>query len=139
MGKQGSPRSPQPKNPMLDVSYGLKECDFRCSEKQQQHGDPSLGRRGSGGDNHWNKVILVQGLRNHSGKFTASKGAHIEKRPIWWLRRQIKSIIFTILLTGFLFVWDSLLFVILDNLMLQNSSTPSRTIETEVGCFSYCT
>lgn len=134
MGKQGSPRSPQPKNPMLDVSYGLKECDFRCSEKKQQHGDPCLGRRGSGGDNHWNKVILMQGLRNHSGKFTASKGVvQMEKRPIWWwLRRHIKSIIFTILLTGFLFAWDSILFVILDNLMLQNSSTPSRTIGTEV-------
>lgn len=130
MGKQGSPRSPQPKYPMLDVSYGLKECDFRCSEKQQL-GDPSLGRRGSGGDTYWDKVIFVQGLRNHSGKITASKGVHMEKRPTWWLRRHIKSIIFTIFLTGFLFAWDSLLFVILDGWMLQNSLTSSRTIGTE--------
>ncbi|KAI5657379.1 hypothetical protein M9H77_26172 [Catharanthus roseus] len=130
MGKQGSPRSSLPKKAVLDVSYGVKEFDFRFSETQQS-GDPFMGRRGSGGDNHWGKAILVQGLRNDSVKLAACKGGYVGKRPIWWLRRHFRSIIFTILLMCLIFVWDSLLFTILDNMILQNSLTTPRTIGEE--------
>ena len=130
MGKQGSPRSPKPKNSILDVSYGMRESQSRCSDMQQT-GDPSLGRRGSGGDNHWDKVILVQGLRNDSGKFAASKGVNASKKHMWWLPRHIRRIILAFVFMSFLFLLDSLLFSLLESI-IKNHSAPHRSTGQEV-------
>ncbi|KAL3522513.1 hypothetical protein ACH5RR_015347 [Cinchona calisaya] len=136
MGKQDSRKSPRPKNPILDVSYGVREYQSRCSEMQQA-GDPSLGKRGSGGDKHWGNVILVQGLRNDSGKFAPCKGVYAGKRHMWWLRRHIRLIFLTFLFMGILFVLDSLLFSLLDALILKNNTTPRRSTRQEETSTGY--
>lgn len=129
MGKQGSPRSPKPKNSILDVSHGVRDYQSRCSEMQQT-GDPSLGRRGSGGDNHWDKVILIHGLRNDSGKFAAFKGVNACKKHTWWLPRHIRLIILAFVFMSLLFLLDSLLFSLLES-MIKNHSAPRRSTRQE--------
>lgn len=122
MGKQGSAKSLRPHNPTLDGTFAAKDNVFQHSE--MQHGnDKSLGRRVSVGDFRWDDV-LVQGLKNEPGKFNACKGVYTGRsRPLWWLCRHVRSIILTILLLGFLFLLDSLMFSIFDSVHLNASST----------------
>nr|XP_048323377.1 O-fucosyltransferase 8 isoform X2 [Ziziphus jujuba var. spinosa] len=68
MGKQNSPRSPRPEPLDDDLSLRMKECQIRSSENGN---DPSIGRRMSGGDNHWNsKMVLPYGWKNDNAKYT---------------------------------------------------------------------
>lgn len=136
MGKQGSPRSTKPKNPFLDVSYGMREYQSRCSEMQQA-GDPSLGRRGSGGENKWGSVVFVQGVRNDSGKFAVSKGVYAGKKNVWWLNRHIRLILIAFVFMGFLFLLDSLLFSLLDAIIINNYSMPHRSTRQEERITGY--
>ncbi|XP_016483805.1 O-fucosyltransferase 8 isoform X1 [Nicotiana tabacum] len=132
MGKQGSPRGRRVENQELDISFGVKEHEFRSLD-MQHGGDPPLGRRLSGGDYNWDKVVLSKGLKNDSFKFNPSKGVHVGKRQMWWLHRHIKSIAFTILLMGFLFLLDSLVCLIFDPAMLQNNFSLQGSSKTKVG------
>ncbi|KAK4361210.1 hypothetical protein RND71_020162 [Anisodus tanguticus] len=131
MGKQGSPRGRQEENADLDISYGDKEQQFG-SLLVQHGGDPPIGRRLAGGDYNSDNVFLAEGLKNDSAKFTPCKGAYVGKRQMGWLHRHIKSIVFTLLLMGFLFLLDSLWFSIFDPVMLQNKFPLQGSSKTEV-------
>ncbi|KAL0363482.1 UNVERIFIED_CONTAM: O-fucosyltransferase 8 [Sesamum calycinum] len=88
MGKQGSPKSPHPGSLSFDASSGLKEYPLRWNE-MLQNGDPSLGRRVSGGEYNWDKPILVKGFKNDGVKYNASKGGSAGKKHLWWLLRHL--------------------------------------------------
>ncbi|KAK4347255.1 hypothetical protein RND71_033594 [Anisodus tanguticus] len=81
MGKQGSPRGRRVENQDLDISFGVKEHEFRSLD-MQIGGDPPIGRRLSRGEFNWDKVFLAKGLKNDSAKFTPCKGAYAGKRQI---------------------------------------------------------
>ncbi|CAK9148118.1 unnamed protein product [Ilex paraguariensis] len=129
MGKQGSPKSPRPEHPNLDVSFGVKNSQFRGSE-MQKGSDPFIGRRMSG-----DKVFLVHGVKNDSSKFSNFKGVQAGKRHMW-IRRNLRSIGFTFLLIGFLFVLDSLMCSIFDP-TIQSSSIPRKSNETRESRTAY--
>ncbi|XP_060192353.1 O-fucosyltransferase 8 isoform X1 [Lycium barbarum] len=131
MGKQGSPRGRRVENQDLDISFGVKEHEFRSLD-MQHGGYPPVGRRLSGGEFKWDKVFLAKGLKNDSAKFTPSKGVYVGKRQMWWLHRHIRSIVFTLLLMGFLYLLDSLLFSIFDPVMLRNNFSLQGSSKTEV-------
>ncbi|KAK2983457.1 hypothetical protein RJ640_024453, partial [Escallonia rubra] len=118
MGKQGFPRSPRPEHTNFNLPFRLKDM--------QKGGDPSTGKRVTGGDCQWNKVVLFHGLKNDSAKFGAYKGGYPGKRHVWF-RRHVRSIIFTIALMGFLFLLDSLLISVFDPASLKSSSTPRKS------------
>ncbi|KAJ8549463.1 hypothetical protein K7X08_033170 [Anisodus acutangulus] len=130
MGKQGSPRGRRVENQDLVISYGVKEHEFRSLEVQHG-GDPPIGRRLSGGEFNGDRVFLAKRLKNDSVKFTPCKGAYAGKRQMWWLHRHIKSIVFTLLLMGFLYLLDSLLFSIFDP-ALQNNFSLQGSSKTKV-------
>ncbi|XP_015063256.1 O-fucosyltransferase 8 isoform X1 [Solanum pennellii] len=131
MGKQGSPRGRRVENQDLDISFGVKENEFRSLD-MQYGGDPPVGRRLSGGDYNWDKVVLTKGMKNDSAKFAPCKGVYVGKRQMWWLHRHIRSIVFTLLLMGFLYLLDSLLFSIFDPAMLQNNFSLQGSSKAEV-------
>lgn len=118
-------------NQDLDISFGVKEHEFRSLDLQHG-GDPPIGRRFSGGEYNWDKVVLTKGMKNDSAKFTPCKGVYVGKRQMWWLHRHIRSIVFTLLLMGFLYLLDSLLFSIFDPAMLQNNFSLQGSSKTEV-------
>ncbi|XP_031125359.1 O-fucosyltransferase 8 isoform X1 [Ipomoea triloba] len=90
--------------------------DNNTSEMQNGSDKKCLGRR-----------VLSAGDLVHQGKLNGSKGVYSgRKRPLWWLFRHARSIILTILLVGFLFLLDSLMFAISDSLHLTASSTQSE-------------
>nr|GME14470.1 O-fucosyltransferase 8 isoform X2 [Ipomoea batatas] len=90
--------------------------DNNTSEMQNGNDKKCLGRR-----------VLSAGDLVHQGKLNGSKGVYSgRKRPLWWLFRHVRSIILTILLVGFLFLLDSLMFAISDSLHLTASSTQSE-------------
>lgn len=125
MGKQGSPKRPRPTSLSFDASSGLKEYQLRWTE-MLINGDPSRGRRSSGADYNWNKAILLKGYKNDFAKYSASKGVYASKRHTWWLRRHVRSIIFTFVLLGFFFLLDSLMFSFYDPTFLNNALTPTK-------------
>lgn len=131
MGKQGSPKSPRPGSLSFDASSGLKEYQLRWTE-MLQNGDPSLGRRASGGDYNWDKAILIKGYKNDSVKHSVCKGVYAGKRHIWWLRRHLRSIIFTFMLMGFFFLLDSLIFSYFDPTFLKNNPSPRKAYAPKV-------
>ncbi|KAF3451301.1 hypothetical protein FNV43_RR07396 [Rhamnella rubrinervis] len=76
MGKQGSPRSPRPEPLDSGLSLEMKEYQIRSSETGN---DPSIGRRMSGGDYHWNtKMVLPHGLKSDNAKYTTFKASYAE-------------------------------------------------------------
>ncbi|PHU26319.1 hypothetical protein BC332_04651 [Capsicum chinense] len=131
MGKQGSPRGRRVENQDLDISFGVKENEFRSLD-MQHGGDPPIGRRLSGGYYNWDKVVLAKGLKNDSAKFAPCKGVYVGKKQMRWLHRHIRSIVFTLLLMGFLYLLDSLMFSIFDSTMLQNNFSLQGSSKTEV-------
>ncbi|XP_020547003.1 uncharacterized protein At1g04910 isoform X3 [Sesamum indicum] len=132
MGKQGSPKSPRPGSLSFDASSGFKEYQFRWNE-MLQNGDPSLGRRVSGGEYTWDKPIFVKGFKNDSVKYNASKGGSAGKKHLWWFLRHLRSIIFTFMLMGLLFLLDSLMFSLFDPSFLENSPNPSKAYDAKQG------
>ncbi|KAL0398449.1 UNVERIFIED_CONTAM: O-fucosyltransferase 8 [Sesamum radiatum] len=128
MGKQGSPKSPRPGSLSFDAYSGLKEYQLRWNE-MLQNGDPSLGRRVSGGEYNWDKPIFVKGFKNDSVKYNASKGGSAGKKHLWWLLRHLRSIIFTFMLLGFFFLLDSLMFSLFDPTFLEYSPYPSKAYD----------
>ncbi|CAN4105615.1 unnamed protein product [Withania somnifera] len=131
MGKEGSPGGRRVENRDFGISFVVKEPEYRSLEMQHSSELP-IGRRLSGGDYNWDKVVLAKGLKNDSAKFTPYKGVHVGKKQMWWLHRHIRSIVFTLLLMGFLYLLDSLLFSIFDPAMLQNSFSLQDSSKTEV-------
>ncbi|XP_062160984.1 O-fucosyltransferase 8 isoform X2 [Alnus glutinosa] len=126
MGKQGSPRRPRPGVQNADLALGMKDYQFRCPETLPGS-DPSLGRRMSWGDNHWNpKTVLFHGLKNDSAKYSAFKGVYVGKRHLW-LRKYVRSIAFMFGLMGFILLIDSLMVSIFD---VRNLLPPSTQIES---------
>ncbi|PIN07252.1 hypothetical protein CDL12_20185 [Handroanthus impetiginosus] len=126
MGKQGSPRSSRSLS--FDASPGLKEYQLRWTE-MLQNGDPSLGRRASGGDCNWANGLLVKGFKNDALKYGPCKGVCPGKRHKLWLRRHIRSIMFTFMLMGFLYMLDSLMFSLFDPSFLKSSPAPIKSYE----------
>ncbi|PIN24402.1 hypothetical protein CDL12_02856 [Handroanthus impetiginosus] len=126
MGKQGSPKSSCALS--FDTSPGLKEYQLRWAE-MLQNGDPSLGRRACGGDHNWDKGILVKGFKNDTLKYSACKGVCTAKRHKWWLRRHLRSIMFTFNLMGFLYMLDSLMFSVFNLSFLKSSPAPRQSYE----------
>ncbi|KAM7500689.1 hypothetical protein LguiA_025103 [Lonicera macranthoides] len=135
MGKQGSPKSPRPNDLNANLSSGAKDFQFRYLEKQQS-GDLSIGRRNSGGECQWNKVILFHGLRSNSAKFGSFKGGDAAKRQTW-VHKHLPSVVFTFGLLGFLFLLDSLMFSIFHPAIVQNSSTPIKSTPTKDSRIAY--
>ncbi|KAH9749069.1 O-fucosyltransferase 8 [Citrus sinensis] len=105
----------------------MKEYQIRRSENVPAS-DPSIGRRMSGGDHNWNsKVVLLNGLKSDSGKFSSScKGAHVGKRHMWF-HKNVRSIAYIFVLVGFFFLLDSLMVSIFDSINLQHSSTSKNS------------
>ncbi|XP_057764094.1 LOW QUALITY PROTEIN: O-fucosyltransferase 8-like [Salvia miltiorrhiza] len=112
MGKQG----PRPNSLSFDASSGLKEYELRWSA-MLLNGDPSRGR---------DRAVLVKGFKNEYAKFSAGKGVYSGKRHTWWLRRHMRSVIFTLALLGFFLVLDSFMFSYFDPTFLNNSPTPPQ-------------
>ncbi|KAM7505966.1 hypothetical protein LguiB_004870 [Lonicera macranthoides] len=135
MGKQGSPKSPRPNDLNANLSSGAKDFQFRYLEKQQS-GDLSIGRRNSGGECQWNKVILFHGLRSNSAKFGSFKGGDAAKRQTW-VHKHLPSVVFTFGLLGFLFLLDSLMFSIFHPPIVQNSSAPIKSTPTKDSRIAY--
>lgn len=88
--------------------------------------------------------MLLQGLRSGSGRHGSFKGVNAGKRNISWLQRHARSIIYTILLVGFLCGLDSLLYSVLDGKMLhkstitdQEAGTEQRVVEGKEGIKMY--
>ncbi|KAA8519637.1 hypothetical protein F0562_013918 [Nyssa sinensis] len=89
-----------------------------------------MGRRMLGGEYHWNKAVLLHGLKNGPVKFSPCKGVYVAKRHLWF-RKHLRSIILTFVLMGFLFILDSLMFSIFYPTVLQSSLPPSKSIGTK--------
>ncbi|KAK7844991.1 o-fucosyltransferase 8 [Quercus suber] len=91
----------------------MKEYQFRCPDTLPGS-DPSIGRRISCGDNHWNsKTVLLHGWKNDPAKYNASKGVYVGKKNLW-LRKHVKLIAFMLGLMGFILLIDSLMMSIFD-------------------------
>ncbi|OVA00115.1 GDP-fucose protein O-fucosyltransferase [Macleaya cordata] len=132
MGRQGSPRSPRPPpeltEPMkVKPSFGMKNCQVRCSENLPG-GDHKIGRRSLEGDFLCNKAGLVHGLKNDS--IQSSKGMYNGRRQMFFLGH-VRSIALVVGLMGSLFMLDSLMFSIIHSMNLQNSSPPRKSTELQ--------
>lgn len=91
----------------------MKEYQFRCPDTLPGN-DPSIGRRNSWGDNHWNsKTVLLHGWKNDPAKYNAPKGVYVGKKNLW-LRKHVKLIAFMLGLMGFILLIDSLMMSIFD-------------------------
>ncbi|KAL4627165.1 hypothetical protein ACB092_05G148300 [Castanea dentata] len=91
----------------------MKEYQFRCPDTLPGN-DPSIGRRISWGDNHWNsKTVLLHGWKNDPAKYNASKGVYVGKKNLW-LRKHVKLIAFMLGLMCFILLIDSLMMSIFD-------------------------
>ncbi|KAL3851402.1 hypothetical protein ACJIZ3_013284 [Penstemon smallii] len=113
MGKQGSPKSSRPGSLSFDASSNL-EYQLR-----------------------WEKAVLGKGIKNNIVKYGSYKGVCNGKRHTWWLHRHIRSIIFTFLLMGFLFLLDSLMFSLFNPSFLKTSPAPGKSHEQEGSNTAY--
>ncbi|CAH1429375.1 unnamed protein product [Lactuca virosa] len=126
MGKSGS------KQGDANSPCGSFKYQFRY-QKMVQGSDPTKGRRVSGGVYQWDKLELFNGLRSNSMKLGSIKGAYVGKRHTW-IRKHFSSIVFTLLLMGFLFLLDSLMGSIFEPSVLQ-SNPPPKKLSTETEMF----
>ncbi|KAI8568071.1 hypothetical protein RHMOL_Rhmol02G0169100 [Rhododendron molle] len=89
-----------------------------------------MGKQGSprmlGADYNWNKAGLFHGFKNDPSKISSCKGVHGGKRHVW-LRKNLRSMVITFGLIGFLFLLDSLVYSILEP---TSGSAPQKSIET---------
>ncbi|KAL4563314.1 hypothetical protein LXL04_027354 [Taraxacum kok-saghyz] len=122
MGKQGDANSP----------FGSFKYQFRY-QKLVQGNDHTKGRRMSGGVCQWDKFELLDGLKSNSMKISSLKGAYVGKKHTW-IRKHFSSIVFTVLLMGFLLLLDSLMGSIFEPSVLQNSPTLNK-ISTQIQMF----
>ncbi|KAF8413728.1 hypothetical protein HHK36_001721 [Tetracentron sinense] len=129
MGKQASPRSPRPPPLNVDLSFGLKDYQSRCTETVSGI-DPSFGRRTLGRDYLWHKTVMLQGLKSDTVKLGASKGIYSGKRLVW-LRKHVRLIVFVFGLMGSLFLLDSLMFSIVHSMNLRNGSPQRKSSELQ--------
>lgn len=106
------------------ASSGLKDYSMRWNEMLINGRDPSRGRRVSGADYNWDKasIFLKGGCKNGGSKVVFYGG----KRHLWWLRRHVRTIIFTFLLLAFFFVLDSFMFSYFDPTFVKTAPTPSK-------------
>ncbi|KAE9452495.1 hypothetical protein C3L33_15600, partial [Rhododendron williamsianum] len=89
-----------------------------------------MGKQGSprmlGTDYNWNKAGLFHGFKNDPSKISSCKGVHGGKRHVW-LCKNLRSMVITFGLIGFLFLLDSLVYSILEP---TSGSAPKKSIET---------
>lgn len=89
-----------------------------------------MGKQGSprmlGAD--YNKAGLFHGFKNDPSKISSCKVLYGGKRHVW-LRKNLRSMVITFVLMGFLFLLDSLVFSIFDP---TKSSTTKKSTETKV-------
>lgn len=113
------------------VSPGM-EHQLRWTEISQ-NGDPSLGRRSFGGEYNWDKPGTDKWFKNDRVKHSACKGVWGSKRYMKWLQRHIRSIVFTFMLTGFLFLLDSLMSSVFNPTLLKNMQAPRKSYDRQVN------
>ncbi|XP_026401156.1 O-fucosyltransferase 8-like isoform X1 [Papaver somniferum] len=113
MGKQG----------LLKSSYGMNNCQIRCSESSPG-GDHISGRRSLEGEYLSNKASIHHGSKNDSIPCSfASKGMYYGRRQMFFLSH-VRSTALVVAFMGALFLLDSLMFSIIHSMNLQIS--PSR-------------
>ncbi|KAG7598618.1 GDP-fucose protein O-fucosyltransferase [Arabidopsis suecica] len=95
MGKQGSPRSPRPENIDKEEKVGRRSLDSLSGN------DLLLGRR-----IYASEVSKAQGSKHDQSYGTSNK---FWKKQHSWLRRNFKSIVLMISVTGFIFCIDSIM------------------------------
>ncbi|XP_020869321.1 uncharacterized protein At1g04910 isoform X2 [Arabidopsis lyrata subsp. lyrata] len=95
MGKQGSPRSPRPENIDEKENIGRRSLDSLSGN------DLLLGRRIYGSE-----VSKAQGSKHDQSCVSSNK---FWKKQQSWLRRNFKSIVLMISVTGFIFCIDSIM------------------------------
>ncbi|CAE5958787.1 unnamed protein product [Arabidopsis arenosa] len=95
MGKQGSPRSPRPENIDKEEKVGRRSLDSLSGN------DLLLGRRIYGSE-----VSKAQGSKHDQSCVSSNK---FWKKQHSWLRRNFKSIVLMISVTGFIFCIDSIM------------------------------
>ncbi|CAL9216642.1 unnamed protein product [Arabidopsis halleri] len=95
MGKQGSPRSPRPKNIDKEEKVGRRSLDSLSGN------DLLLGRKIYGSE-----VSKAQGSKHDQSCVSSNK---FWKKQHSWLRRNFKSIVLMISVTGFIFCIDSIM------------------------------
>lgn len=95
MGKQGSPRSPRPENIDEKEKIGRRSLDSLSGN------DLLLGRRIYGSE-----VSKAQGSKHDQSCVSSNK---FWKKQQSWLRRNFKSIVLMISVTGFIFCIDSIM------------------------------
>ncbi|KZV56186.1 hypothetical protein F511_24003 [Dorcoceras hygrometricum] len=96
-----------------------------------QNGDQSLGRRSFGGEYNWDKPGTDKWFKNYRVKYSACKGVCGGKRHMKWLRKHIRSIVFTFMLTGFLFLLDSLMSSVFNPKLFKNLQAPRKSYDQE--------
>lgn len=98
MGKQGSPRSPRPDMIEKGEKFGRRSLDSLSGN------DLLLGRRLYGSE-----VSKAQGSKHDQSCGSSHKFSYSWKKQHSWLRRNFKSIVLMISVTGFIFCIDSIM------------------------------
>ncbi|KAI3886543.1 hypothetical protein MKX03_027844 [Papaver bracteatum] len=110
MGKQG----------LLKSSYGMSNCQIRCSESSPG-GDHISGKRPLEGEYLSNKAGIHHGSKNDSIPCSfASKGMYSGRRQMFFLSH-VRSVAVVVAFMGALFLLDSLMFSIIHSMNLQIS------------------
>ncbi|XP_073150274.1 O-fucosyltransferase 8-like [Henckelia pumila] len=110
------------------------EHQLRWTE-MSQNVDLSLGRRSFGGEYNWDKP--GKWFKNDRVKYSACKGVWGGKRHVKLLRRHIRSIVFTFMLTGFLFLLDSLMSSVINPTLFKNMQAPGKSYDQEGKNITY--
>ncbi|XP_073061370.1 O-fucosyltransferase 8-like isoform X1 [Primulina eburnea] len=99
--------------------------------RMSQNGDPSLGRRSFGGEHYWDKPGTEKWFKNDRVKYSACKRVWGGKKHMKWLRRHIRSIVFTFMLMVFLFLLDSLLSSVFNPTLFKNMQASRKSYDQE--------
>ncbi|EOA39909.1 hypothetical protein CARUB_v10008597mg [Capsella rubella] len=111
MGKQGTPRSPRPETVDKEEKFGRRSLDSLSGN------DLLLGRRIYGSE-----VSKAQGSKHDDqSSGSSNKFSYSWKKQHSWLRRNFKSIVLMISVTGFIFCIDS----IMVSIFRSDSSAPA--------------
>lgn len=98
MGKQGSPRSPRPESKDKEEKIGRRSLDSLSGN------DVFIGRRIYGSE-----VSKAQGSKHDQSCGSSNKFSYSLKKQHSWLRRNFKSIVLMISVTGFIFFLDTIM------------------------------
>ncbi|VVA92937.1 unnamed protein product [Arabis nemorensis] len=99
MGKQGSPRSPRPESKDKEEKIGRRSLDSLSGNDVL-----FIGRRINGSE-----VSKAQGSKHDQSCGSSNKFSYSLKKQHSWLRRNFKSIVLMILVTGFICFLDTIM------------------------------